>query len=854
MAAYYHPYDSSESDTDISDTESDDSATRRLQDPRYAILRAAGPSLTTKEDQQKYMNGPSVGAPWDESTNIKSLKDHVYLDPPKSTKTSLVSIKSSDRDRSVWPTPFRFQLKLPRTYKDVTKFQLVQMSFPNNANNVQASDLFTSSLVNILISKGVPSTCFPVCVSVMNCTTASNTLGMIEQGRMNAFGAPLLTTVSAPDGTFTDPQLASELTLAANSTPPLNLVTFSTFKDAFQNTGDASLLFNEPGESYVSPLLSQRYGAHSKDIIMNTYYTQQHVDAAGTISDDAAFVAYYFPILKESVGTGRWKPFFSTCGLADGDFTAAVLGPFQGFNSPLYSTLCHVNQEVLDGYRPHLTFERRPINSYKWAYVAKERRFVTLHDTLHASLVKDINKQYSTVYTQQMADRGLNGATFKTLKTNGAGCQAVWRHMERNLSSVLGAALFVSDLSYAGGNEVNVVGGVGGASTLDVSTLVSDPDITELFRYTSTFGRVFGCEGKSFTFRGLGDYHSTMSSYCQMAQSTAATISTIHGRTMEDYHSYVASKYAGILPSTMLETRSYLAGQGVPVQFVTQNMYVPGATPLGYTPSTGSEVLSNPVISSTDTSVSTSLDPASSDSASSVGTSSDLVDLQSITLPVETLQTVGTYTVTSTTTCVDICCYVLQNMVNSWYSCVPVNTVINSLAYRTGTLNMKPGTFNIFSTVAQITSTSNMNLLMQINDEQGFNNMDVSMPENYGRSNETTGQVKLIAGKILMGAIGDTGVSQTVIQNPTVFENTLGKLDRLDFKIYYDDENMTPAWSYLPYFLNISEWNATFQIDEQIGFTNQHSGWGYRPSVPVPENPDSTPYLHFTHKDNPNNS
>jgi hypothetical protein len=717
------------------------------------------------------------------------------------------------------------------------------MSFPNNANNVQASDLFTSSLVNILIAKGVPSTCLPVCVSVMNCTTASNTLGMIEQGRMNAVGAPLLTTVTAPSGSFTDPQLASELTLAANSTPPLNLITFSTFQDTFQNTGDVSVLFNEPGESYVSPLLSQRYGAHSKDIIMNTYYTQQHVDAAGTITDDVAYVAYYFPILKEAVGTGRWKPFFSTCGLADGEFTAAVLGPFQGFTSPLYSTLCHVNQAALDGYRPHLTFERRPINAYKWAYVAKEQRFVTLHDTLHASLVKDINKQYSTVFTQQMMERGLNGATFKTLKTNGAGCQAVWRHMERNLSSVLGSALFVSDLSYSGGGEyaVNAVNGLN-ASTLNASTLAADSDITELFRYTSTFGRVFGCEGKTFTFRGLSDYHSTLSSYYQMAQSTAATVSTIHGRTMEDYHSYVATKYGGILPSTMLETRSYLAGQGVPVQFVTQNMYVPGMTPLGYTP-LGSEVPVNTIV-----------DPPVEAPVVSTVEDPTLIDLQSTTLPVQTLNDVGAYTVTSTITCENICCYVLQNMVNAWYSCVPVNTVINSLAYRTGTLNMKPGTFNIFSTVAQITSTSNMNLLMQINDEQGFNNMDVSMPEDYGRSNETSGQVKLIAGKILMGAIGDTGVSQTVIQNPTVFENTLGKLDRLDFKIYYDDNNMTPAWQYLPYFLNISEWNATFQIDEQIGFTNQHSGWGYRPTIPVPQNPDSTPYLHFTHKDNPNNS
>jgi len=161
--------------------------------------------------------------------------------------------------------------------------------------------------------------------------------------------------------------------------------------------------------------------------------------------------------------------------------------------------------------------------------------------------------------------------------------------------------------------------------------------------------------------------------------------------------------------------------------------------------------------------------------------------------------------------------------------------------------------FNVFSTIAQITSTSNLNYLMQINDEQGFNNMDLTMPENYNISNEGTGQVRFISGKILMAEIGNTGVSQTVIQNPTVFENALGKLDHLDFKIYYDDEAMTPAWLYLPYFLSINEWNATFQIDEQIGYVNQNLGWSNRPTVPVPTNPDSTPYLYYTHMDNPNN-
>ena len=326
MASYYHPYDSDESaESDITD-DSEDAEDRRLQDPRYAILRAAGPALTTATDQQKYMNGPAVGAPWDESTNIKSLKDHVYLDPPKSTKTSLISIKSSDRDHTVWPTPFRFQLTLPRTYKDVTKFQLVQMSFPNNASNVKPIDLFTSSLVSSLLVKGVPLECMADCVGLLDCSLGAASIALVEQGRINAMGTPFITTVTPQNSSLTDPQLASELTMVANSTPPLNLVTLSTFQDVFQNTGDASLLFNEPGDTYVSPLLNQRYTSHTKETIMNTYYSQQHIDALGTISEDAAYIAYYFPILKEAVGTRRWKPFFSTCGLTDDEFTMSVLG------------------------------------------------------------------------------------------------------------------------------------------------------------------------------------------------------------------------------------------------------------------------------------------------------------------------------------------------------------------------------------------------------------------------------------------------------------------------------------------------------------------------------------------------
>ena len=818
---YYQPYDSntdldSETDTDLdSDTDStEDVRIRREQDPRYAILVAPGPNLAA---QNTTINPIDVGAPWDETTNIRSLADHVYLDPPKTTKTSLVSIKSTDRDTNVFPTPFRFQLKLPRVYKDVTKFQLVQMSFPNGANNVIPNNLFTSSLVLKLLAQGVPSSCLSTCVSVIDCSLASHSLGVAEQGRLTPAGEPLLGTITIPHGNYNESQMASELTFRANSTPPMNLVSYEDFKDVFMNTRDISILFNEPGNSYYSAITNARYHAHTKENIMNTYYTQQHIDILPEITESVAYVAYYFPILKEIVASGRSQPFLHSDSLSHNDIVQVVMGPFQGFDSPIYLALCQQNQGTLDSYRRHLTFEVRNINNYTWVYNSNERRYTTLHDTLHPSIQRDLSKQYEFILQQELSMSDLNHYSFQTLKSNLIGYQSILTHMERVLSSVFGNYSLASGYSYSGGST-HITSG----STFHAADLSNDLDFSGMFCYTSTMGRIFNnCAGVRMTFTNFMDYHSTMSSYYHIVQSTSQTISSIHGTVYRDYHMFVSSKYTGVLPSSMIANRTYLSNQSVPVAFVTdQTMYVPGqAVPL--------QTLQT-------------LQPHTT----IVGPQATIVGTQSINPHQGSVRS---------TSCISTCCAVLQNMVNSWYSCVPVNTVINSLTYRLGLLNMKPTQFSILSTVAQITSTTNMNFLMQINDEQGFNNMDLTMPENYNVSNEGTGQVKFVSGKILMADIGNTGVSQTVIQNPSIFENALGKLDRLDFKIYYDDHAMTPAWLYMPYFLSLNEWNATFQIDEQVGFASQDSGWGKRPTVAVPTNPDSTPYLYYTHKDNPNN-
>jgi hypothetical protein len=132
--------------------------------------------------------------------------------------------------------------------------------------------------------------------------------------------------------------------------------------------------------------------------------------------------------------------------------------------------------------------------------------------------------------------------------------------------------------------------------------------------------------------------------------------------------------------------------------------------------------------------------------------------------------------------------------------------------------------------------------------------MDVAMNENYAISNETTGQIKLMAAKILLQGVATGETSETAIQNPILFETPLGKLDKLEFKIYADDASLTPMWQIFPFDIGINEWDATFQIDEQVAFTNRDAGFsGNIPTIPIPNNPQDFQYIGLTAKNNPDN-
>jgi hypothetical protein len=765
-----------------------------IVDPKEVALAAhmqAQSKSMNLSQQVRGNRGSLANAPFFMDKSMATTKDMVYLDPPKTTKTSLFSLKSSNRDKQVYPTPYNFQIKLPRVYKNVTKFQLVQLSFPNSAANLSQTAIFTSSLITALLEKGIPSTCISTCISVMNCTTQANTLGIIEAGRVNDVGDPLLVTLALSDGAYNNKQIAQELTAKANRTPPFNLITYEAFRDVFMNTRDILVLFNEPGDSFESDATLRRLGTHTKEDIMNTYYSQQHVDSFPVITETIAFNAYYYPVLKEALATQRALPFLQVDpSTTFEEIYQQVMGAFLGLDSVVYEQICRLNQGALDVYRRHLTFELRNVNKYIWSYSESDRRFRSVHDTLHPSLQREFKRKYADIVAQQLTAHDLQSHSIPLLKKDAVSYASLYKHLELNLSTVLSNYHMVSGYRYQGGPVHSTV-----ESTFHVEDLHADEAFTTMFAYQSTIGRIYGnYGGMAMTFTNFLDYHSSLSGYYDLHQTVTNRLSSFHGHVQRDYHDYVSTKYTGVLPDQTIQTQTYTSQQSLPVAYVTnQSLYLPGQSVRGLAQSTPED-------------------------------------------------------------CQAICCAVIQDLVNSWYSCLPVDTAIRGLNYRMGLVNQNITNFNLLSSIADITSTGNTNFFIQMNTEFGFNNMDIAMKENYAVSNETTGQVKLMAAKILMGAIGDTGISQTVIQNPVVLDVPLGKLDHLDFKIYYDDDQLTPAWQYLPFTLAINEWDATFQIDEEVSFANRETGWGQLPTIPIPNDPQRLSYLGLTSKDNPNNN
>jgi hypothetical protein len=770
--SYYTPYETdneSESDSDY-DSEDlpdyEDARIRREQDPRYAILRIAGPNFNTEEKQIKYQeNAP--GSNYLINTKADELKNSLlYFNPTKTVQTSLFSLKSSNRDKSVYKTSSYFSLKLPRVYKNVTKFQLVQLSYPNFSNAITDINNLASTIVNAIIPF-VPSTCVSSCFNVLHGGSAFTSIGVYEATRNNSLEQPMYVAVSVPEGVYNGKELATELNKQMNNTPAFSIMPYETFKNNYQVTQDLYQLFNEPGEYFGNSITGSIISNPTKDTILTTYFPNKSILTSLTPTDNETFVAYYYPVLKELIASGRGVNAINTLSYGYQNVLENTLYTFNGLSNVMYYEVCSTNRIILDQYRRFHSFENRLVNKYNWSYNDKTKRFSVVHNTLNTSLTRDINSYYDTIYNNELKLGGLTQQVFKGLQNSYVEQNSIFKHLESIISSNLSQSHGVTGYSF--GNPLPDT-----LSNIYLETTTNNSTLNGISNFTETVGDIYnGFSGMIISTNNFSTLHNMTVSYSTLRSNSFNTVSTIHGRVSSKHHMYVSTKYSGVLPNNYITSKSYLTYTGLPIGFVTNKPYYVSGSPINY----------------------------------------------------------------SSDDCEAICRELIEKEIQSYYSCLPVNSIINSLAYKLGIFNPTSiSSLNIYSTLANYEGLGNFNVLMQINTDQSFNNMDIAMNENYNITNETTGQTKYIAAKILTGGIGANDISQTVIQNPILFDGTLGKLDKLTIRLLLDDTVLTPLDLFFPFDLPFTEWDATFQIDEEVALADRNAGFNTVPTVQIPDN------------------
>ncbi len=750
----------------------EDPRIRREQDPRYAIIRTAGPSFNTTEKQMKYQeNAP--GSDYLISTNVNTLQNSLlFKSPTTTTQTSLFSIKSSNRDKSVYKTASYFTIKTPRVYKNVTKFQLVQLSFPNFTNAIGNITNFTSTIAQ-LISPYVTSSCVSTCLDIlMGGQAATNTVVVGEEGTLSK-------VASVEPGAYDGPSLATTLNKSFTSTPPLRIIGYEEFLVYFLETMDYTILFNEGGNYFRSGLIGSPISNPSKNDIIKVYYPDNFLNNIFYPTEQIAFVTYYLPILKEMLASGRAIYILDLFGNEYDTVYKRVIHEFEGITSIFYYNLCYENRWLLDRYRRFLTFELNPINHYEWSYDSKVKQFRVIHDTLHRSITKDIDATYSRIYNNQLNLKGLSSRSYQTLKTSYQQDTLIFSHLEKVISSLFALTHphMVSDYKYKEdqSNLPYSLNYLYNPPLTDLSTI----QLSTISNFTSTIGGNYDLfSGMAFKSDNFSTLHSSIASYHMIRHSTISTISTVENNVSSLHFNYMSKYYSRALPPNMIQMRAYNSKKGVRATLYgsqSPSMYA-GQNPM-LTPSEQTEE------------------------------------------------------------CAILCKAALENFLQSYYSCLPTNTIINSLAYKLGIWNpVGISSLNSISTLGGYGALGNFNVLMQINTAQSFNNMDIAMNENLEITNETTGQVKYITAKILTSGLGSNDISQTCILNPIFFDGTLGKLDKLTIRLLIDDAALTPLDLYFPFDLPFTEWDATFQIDEEIAQADKSNIYDVVPSVQIPAN------------------
>ena len=375
METYYRPYISDESSSESDSDESGYTSEESLLDTpgRNQPVSAGGPGNLNVIEKQE------------------AAQKATKFETEESKNTTLFMINSRDRDTRVYSQPTFFTLRLPRLFRNIKQITITEISLLN-------------SFFNFSDTKG-------------------NTMMYVyENGRtrLDQTGSTIknVVKISIRDGTYNTNELVDELNNALNSTPLFADIPVNDFINRFQSTGDYTILFNTPGPTVYNSL-TQKYDRNQTiNNIVARYF--QVVQTVGTVSYtyNECLVAYYYPIIKESIIASNGLPEFAVPASTESNFNwyDYIVFSFQGITDPLITEVVNLpgNQAYFDTFRAERTFNNFLVNKYVCTYNPLQGRLIINAPSLNDSIVNDLNSNYNLFLTEQVLSTGVatNLATF----------------------------------------------------------------------------------------------------------------------------------------------------------------------------------------------------------------------------------------------------------------------------------------------------------------------------------------------------------------------------------------------------------------------------------------------------------
>ncbi len=871
--AYYRPYDSDDEDDGKTDqtsetdsVESENTEFDRFEDPRYAIIKAAGPSFKTLSKQELYSNSGLASSVYEPATQSTFTNSILYLPPATTTQSSLFSIKSSNRDQNIYQATARFSLKLPRVYRNVSQVRCVQISFPYYQAAIANPSSLHSTLVSYLHTNLTPST-FSSSLACIDTTSATYSFMYREVGRRNfavgASGEPLYLVTEMRDGGYNPDTLVAELNKQMNSTPYFNIIDYATHYALFQTNLTTTHLFNYPNDYTYDPVTNRFTQITQQTDVQALFFPATYTQMVTPPTDAETFVAYYYPVLKLAILDPSDQYMLNLNGTSYSTAYKRIVNFFEGFNSSYYYSTCSTNVNFLTTLRRKYTFEYAPILKYNWYYDVNINRIGVTFNELCNGITQDILYENANCIATVQNQFDLTATTFLTLQTTvatyGAVVEDFYNVINKALASCMGipyglysknelatlstilstsnTILPPNQLVSSSANLLQIaIGGpptkpsvpaspyyptapynfgpimIGDASGL-TATLVNQAAGTAIPNsYNASYATAISCLNlSSFINRYVGaglypgyggvNFSSTpypnrpalgpitnfstlygnYRNYFNLYSTNLNTISTILGCSNTYLNYYINRKYGTVFPPELLNIGALNIKGGylntidtsIDVEWFTNNQIVKPSSPFD--------------------------DLASQEQK-------------------------------------DGCRYINNYIFNTFYGPLPPKYVKNLLTFKMGMIGPKytnvSSLIRHYNFILPYSPLINQNTYLQINTQQtlAFNGMDVADDENVTFTNETTGQTKLVLGKILMTGLSFLGVSQTIIQQPALFTPPIGKLDKLEFNMLLDDG--VSLADVFPFNYDSTNWDAVFQIDEEVP-TIDRSELTEKPTVPI---------------------